>query len=340
MNIQLAIEKLIAFENLSENEMKAVMMDIMAGKTTDSQIGGFLTALRMKGETVEEITAGAKVMRALAKKVKTSSKDYLIDTCGTGGDSFGLFNISTASAFVAAAAGAKVAKHGNRSISSKSGSADLLEIAGVNLAASTELISECIDKIGIGFMFAPMHHQAMKYAIGARKELAVRTIFNMLGPLTNPAQTPNQLIGVYSKELVEPIAKVLKALGSKHVMVVHSKDGLDEISIADDTYVAELKDNVISNYTINPRDFHISIGELSKIKVSNKQESLDIIKEAFDGKDGVAKDIISLNAGAAIYVSGICENLKDAITRAQSILTNGDAKIKLEEYILASNNKI
>ncbi len=228
MNINQAIKAVIEKKNLNESDMHDVMNSIMTGQTTDAQIGAFLVGLSMKGETIEEITASAKVMRSLATPVEIKSNKYLVDTCGTGGDGLGLFNISTASAFVVAAAGGKVAKHGNRSISSKSGSADVLESAGVNLNLSPSLISDCIAQIGVGFMFAPAHHSAMKHAIGPRKELAVRTIFNVLGPLTNPAKAPNQVMGVYDKNLVEPIANVLKELGSRHVMVIHSDDGLDE----------------------------------------------------------------------------------------------------------------
>jgi anthranilate phosphoribosyltransferase len=292
----------------------------------------------MKGETIEEITASAKVMRALATSVELSSNDYLVDTCGTGGDGLGLFNISTASAFVVAAAGGKVAKHGNRSISSKSGSADVLEAAGINLNISPELISQCIEEIGLGFMFAPAHHSAMKHAIGPRKELAVRTIFNVLGPLTNPAKAPNQIMGVYDKSLVEPIANVLKGLNSRHVMVVHSEDGLDEFSIANSTYVAELKDNNISTYTVHPGDFGLEEGNLDSIKAENAEQSLALINEAFSGKKGVARDIIALNAGAAIYVSGLVNSFDEGVTQANQILSDGSAQDKLDAYILASNS--
>jgi len=293
MNISEAIKAVISKQNLNESEMHDVMNSIMTGQTTDAQIGAFLVGLSMKGETIEEITASAKVMRALATSVELSSNDYLVDTCGTGGDGLGLFNISTASAFVVAAAGGKVAKHGNRSISSKSGSADVLEAAGINLNISPELISQCIEEIGLGFMFAPAHHSAMKHAIGPRKELAVRTIFNVLGPLTNPAKAPNQIMGVYDKSLVEPIANVLKGLNSRHVMVVHSEDGLDEFSIANTTYVAELKDNNISTYTVHPGDFGLEEGNLDSIKAENAEQSLALINEAFSGKKGVARDIIA-----------------------------------------------
>ena len=338
MNISEAIKAVISKQNLNEGEMHDVMNSIMTGQTTDAQIGAFLVGLSMKGETIEEITASAKVMRALATSVELSSNDYLVDTCGTGGDGLGLFNISTASAFVVAAAGGKVAKHGNRSISSKSGSADVLEAAGINLNISPELISHCIEEIGLGFMFAPAHHSAMKHAIGPRKELAVRTIFNVLGPLTNPAKAPNQIMGVYDKSLVEPIANVLKGLNSRHVMVVHSEDGLDEFSIANMTYVAELKDNNISTYTVHPGDFGLEEGNLDSIKAENAEQSLALINEAFSGKKGVARDIIALNAGAAIYVSGLVSSFDEGVTQANQILSDGSAQDKLDAYILASNS--
>jgi len=338
MNISKAIKAVISKQNLNESEMHDVMNSIMTGQTTDAQIGAFLVGLSMKGETIEEITASAKVMRALATSVELSSNDYLVDTCGTGGDGLGLFNISTASAFVVAAAGGKVAKHGNRSISSKSGSADVLEAAGINLNISPKLISQCIEEIGLGFMFAPAHHSAMKHAIGPRKELAVRTIFNVLGPLTNPAKAPNQIMGVYDKSLVEPIANVLKGLNSRHVMVVHSEDGLDEFSIANTTYVAELKDNNISTYTVHPGDFGLEEGNLDSIKAENAEQSLALINEAFSGKKGVARDIIALNAGAAIYVSGLVNSFDEGVTQANQILSDGSAQDKLDAYILASNS--
>jgi len=318
--------------------MHDVMNSIMTGQTTDAQIGAFLVGLSMKGETIEEITASAKVMRSLATPVEIKSNKYLVDTCGTGGDGLGLFNISTASAFVVAAAGGKVAKHGNRSISSKSGSADVLESAGVNLNLSPSLISECIAQIGVGFMFAPAHHSAMKHAIGPRKELAVRTIFNVLGPLTNPAKAPNQVMGVYDKNLVEPIANVLKELGSRHVMVIHSDDGLDEFSIADKTYVAELKDGIVSTYSVHPEDFGLTLGDLKDIRADNADASLALITEAFSGRNGTAKSIISLNAGAAIYVSGLTTSLQSGIDRANQVLSDGSSQKKLDEYIKVSNS--
>jgi anthranilate phosphoribosyltransferase len=338
MNINQAIKAVIEKKNLNERDMLDVMNSIMTGQTTDAQIGAFLVGLSMKGETIEEITASAKVMRSLATPVEIKSNKYLVDTCGTGGDGLGLFNISTASAFVVAAAGGKVAKHGNRSISSKSGSADVLESAGVNLNLSPSLISECIAQIGVGFMFAPAHHSAMKHAIGPRKELAVRTIFNVLGPLTNPAKAPNQVMGVYDKNLIEPIANVLKELGSRHVMVVHSDDGLDELSIADKTYVAELKDGNVSTYSVHPEDFGLTLGDLKDIRADNADASLALITEAFSGRNGTAKNIISLNAGAAIYVSGLTTSLQSGIDRANQVLSDGSSQKKLDEYIKISNS--
>ena len=337
MNINQAIKAVIEKKHLNESDMLDVMNSIMTGQTTDAQIGAFLVGLSMKGETIEEITASAKVMRSLATPVEIKSDKYLVDTCGTGGDGLGLFNISTASAFVVAAAGGKVAKHGNRSISSKSGSADVLESAGVNLNLSPSRISECIAKIGVGFMFAPAHHSAMKHAIGPRKELAVRTIFNVLGPLTNPAKAPNQVMGVYDKNLIEPIANVLKELGSRHVMVVHSDDGLDEFSIADKTYVAELKDGNVSTYSVHPKDFGLTLGNLKDIRADNADASLALITEAFSGRNGTAKNIISLNAGAAIYVSGLTTSLQSGIDRANQVLSDGSSQKKLDEYIQISN---
>ncbi len=336
MNIQQAIKAVISKQDLSEKDMTEVMTSIMTGQATDAQIGGFLVGLSIKGESIKEITAAAKVMRSLAKGVNVGKAKHLVDTCGTGGDGLGLFNISTACAFVVAAAGAQVAKHGNRSISSKSGSADVLEAAGVNLDMSAEQISNCVSKIGVGFMFAPAHHSAMKHAIGPRKELAVRTIFNVLGPLTNPAKAPNQVMGVYDKNLVEPIAHVLKALGSRHVMVVHSNDGLDEISIADNTYVAELKDGVVSTYTLNPTDMGLPLGDLNDIKADNADDSLALIQQALDGKKGAAKNIIALNAGAAIYVSGLSDTLKSGVDKAMKILNNGSAHQKLDDFVRES----
>ena len=337
MDMQSAIKAVTETRDLSRDEMTEVMNLIMTGQATDSQIGGFLIGLRMKGETVDEVTAAATVMRELSSKVDVQ-KDNLVDTCGTGGDSSGSFNISTASAFVTAAAGAHVAKHGNRSVSSKSGSADVLETAGVNLELKPEQVAECVHNVGVGFLFAVKHHGAMKHAIGPRKEMAVRTIFNVLGPLTNPASAPNQVIGVFSKDWVEPLARVLKQLGSHHVMIVHAEDGMDEISIGSATHVAELKDGNIATYTIKPEDFSMSRADLSEIRAKDSADSLAIIKSVFDGKPGPAQDIVCLNAGAAIYVSGIADSLKAGIEKAQSVIADGSAKQKLEALVHYSNN--
>ena len=268
ISMQEAIKAVTEKRDLSADEMNATMRLIMTGEATQAQVGGFLVGLRMKGETIDEIAAAASVMRELASKVDVD-KNHLVDTCGTGGDSSGSFNISTASAIVVAAAGGRVAKHGNRSITSKSGSADVLETAGVNLEINAEQVADCVNEIGVGFMFAPLHHSAMKHAIGPRREMAVRTIFNVLGPLTNPAGAPNQVLGVFSKELVEPLAHVLQRLGSEHVLVVHADDGMDEISIATTTYVAELNNGEVSTYTVQPEDFGMQRASLEDIRATD-----------------------------------------------------------------------
>lgn len=336
MNMQSAIKAVTEKQNLTRDEMTAVMNLIMTGQATDSQIGGFLIGLRMKGETVDEVAAAASVMRDLSTKVDAPD-EYLVDTCGTGGDASGSFNISTASVFVTAAAGAHVAKHGNRSVSSKSGSADVLETAGVNLDITPEQVAECIKEVGAGFLFAVKHHGAMKHAIGPRKEMGVRTVFNVLGPLTNPAGAPNQVIGVFSKDWLVPLAEVLKQLGSRHVMIVHADDGMDEISIGSATSVAELKDGEIKTYSIQPEDFAMQKSDLATIRAADSAESLSIIKSVLDNVDGAAKDIVSLNAGAAIYVSGLVDSLAAGIEKAQSVIADGSAKSKFESLVEYSN---
>ncbi len=337
MDMQSAIKAVTEKQNLSREDMTKVMQLIMTGQATSSQIGGFLIGLRMKGETVDEVAAAASVMRELSTKVKVSG-DHLVDTCGTGGDASGSFNISTASAIVTAAAGATVAKHGNRSVSSKSGSADVLETAGVNLELTPEQVAECIDKVGVGFLFAVKHHGAMKHAIGPRKEMGVRTIFNVLGPLTNPASAPNQVIGVFSRDWVEPLAQVLKQLGSEHVMIVHAEDGMDEISIGSATHVAELKDGEIKTYQIQPQDFAMKPADLSEIRAVDSAASLNIIQNVFDNTEGPAKDIVCLNAGAAIYVSGVADSLASGIEKAKAVIASGGAKDKLAELIAFTKN--
>jgi len=336
ITMQEAIKAVTENRNLSADEMSATMRLIMTGEATPAQVGGFLIGLRMKGETIDEIAAAAGVMRELASKVKVD-KNHLVDTCGTGGDASGSFNISTASAIVVAAAGGKVAKHGNRSISSKSGSADVLETAGVNLEISPQQVAECVNEIGVGFMFAPLHHSAMKHAIGPRREMAVRTIFNVLGPLTNPAGAPNQVLGVFSKDLVEPLAHVLKQLGSEHVLVVHAEDGMDEISIATPTFVAELNDGEVKTYTIQPEDFGMSRAKLEQIRATDSAHSLEIIKDVFNNTDGPAKDIVCLNAGAAIYAAGLTASLAEGVTKAQQVVASGAVAEKLEQLIAKTN---
>jgi len=337
MIIQAAIQKAIEKQDLTHDEMADVMQQIMTGQATDSQIGGFLIAMRMKGETVEEITAAAGVMRSLATPVELDTQN-LVEIVGTGGDSSGTFNISTASCFVVAAAGARVAKHGNRSISSKSGAADLLETAGVNLGISAEQVKSCVEDIGVGFMFAPNHHSAMKHAIGPRKEMGVRTLFNLLGPLTNPADTPNQILGVFSKEWVRPLADVLNKLGSNHVMVVHGEDGMDEISISAPTLVAELKDGKITEYTIKPEDFGMRQHPINDIRVHDATESLEMVNSVFNNEANSARDIVALNAGAAIYVAGLVASHQAGIDRALEVISSGDAKQKLLDLINKTNS--
>jgi len=336
MDMQSAIKAVTEHKNLSSGEMESVMRLIMTGEATPAQVGGFLIGLRMKGETVEEVAAAASVMRDLSTRVNVDD-EHLVDTCGTGGDASGSFNISTASAFVVAAAGGKVAKHGNRSVSSKSGSADVLEAAGVNLEQSPEQVAACVNDIGVGFMFAPMHHSAMKHAIGPRREMAVRTIFNVLGPLTNPAGAPNQVLGVFSNDWVEPLAEVLKQLGSDHVLVVHADDGLDEISIGSITHVAELKDGEVTTYTVQPEDFGMQRADLSEIRADDAEHSLRIIRSVLANEAGSAKDIVCLNAGAAIYAAGLAGSFAEGVGRAQEVIASGEAAAKLDQLVTATN---
>ncbi len=327
MDMQAAIRAVTERRDLSEGEMSDVMRTIMSGDATQAQIGGFLIGLRMKGETVDEITAAAKIMRELATPV-TLSGPHLVDTCGTGGDGASTFNISTASAFVVAAVGGKVAKHGNRSISSKSGSADVLEAAGVRLDLNADQVTQCVNQVDVGFMFAPLHHGAMKHAIGPRKEMGVRTLFNLLGPLTNPAGAPCQVMGVFSAEWVTPLAEVLAKLGSEHVMVVHADDGMDEISIGSATQVAELKDGKVTTYKVSPEDFDMARGA-----VKDANESLQVIRSVLNGEKGAAHDIVALNAGAAIYVAGLAGSLDVGVKKAQAVMNDGSANAKLDQLI-------
>ncbi|RLJ18794.1 anthranilate phosphoribosyltransferase [bacterium endosymbiont of Escarpia laminata] len=338
MEMQKAINKVLARQDLDSDEMTGVMRTIMTGGATPAQIGGFLIGLRMKGETVTEIAAAASVMRELASGVSVSDLPNTVDIGGTGGDASGTFNVSTASMFVAAAAGCHVAKHGNRSVSSKSGSADALEAAGIRLDLTPAQVERCVREVGVGFMFAPGHHSAMKHAIGPRKEMGVRTIFNVLGPLTNPAGVPNQLLGVFSEALLQPLAEVLQKLGSHHVMVVHSRDGLDEISIGDATDVAELKEGLIRRYTIQPEEFGISRTAISAITVEDAAQSLDVIRGVLEDRPGPARDIVQLNAGAAIYTAGLADTLMDGINRADQAIASGEARSRLDRLVILTQS--
>ena len=336
MDITTAIAAVIDRRDLSADEMEMVMRSIMTGQATAAQIGGFLVGLRMKGETVDEIAAAARVMRELATAVDVSGP-HLVDTCGTGGDGASTFNISTASAIVTAAAGGRVAKHGNRSVSSSSGSADVLEAAGVKLDLDPAQVAACIDQVGVGFLFAPQHHSAMKYAIGPRREMRVRTLFNLLGPLTNPAGAPNQVLGVYSSDWLEPLAQVLKQLGSQHVLVVHAEDGLDEISIAAATRVAELRDGEISTYVVTPEEYGMQRAGIDSLAVADAAQSLAMIEAVFDNQPGPARDIVCLNAGAAIYAADLTATLQQGVDLASEAIASGKAKQTFAALIKASN---
>lgn len=337
MNIQQAIQAVLDGQNLSRQDMQAVMQQIMTGEATDSQIGGFLIGLRMKGETVDEITAAADVMASLASSVELDVPN-LIDIVGTGGDGTSTFNISTASSFVAAAAGAYVAKHGNRSVSSKSGSADLLEQSGANINLQPQQVAQVVQQAHVGFMFAPLHHSAMKHAIGPRKEMAVRTIFNVLGPLTNPAHVKRQLIGVFNTELTEVLANVSLELGREHVLVVHSEDGMDEISISAPTKVAEMKNGKVHTFTIQPEDFSFRKADMQQIVVANPEQSLKLIDDVLNNKSGAARDIVAMNAGAGIYVSGLVDSLQEGVQKAQAAIADGSALATRQAYIDATNS--
>jgi len=336
MDMMTAIRTATERRDLAQEDMRAVMQLIMTGQATPAQIGGFLIGLRMKGETVEEIAAAADVMRALATPVNIKDKAHLVDTCGTGGDGAQSFNISTTSAFVVAAAGARVAKHGNRSVSSKSGSADVLEAAGVNLELTADQVGQCVNDIGVGFMFAPKHHAAMKHAIGPRREMGVRTIFNLLGPLTNPAGAPHQVLGVFSAQWLEPLAQVLGKLGSRHVLVVHAKDGMDEISIGTETDIAELKDGQVHRLTVWPEQFGLQRADVKSLAVTGAQGSLAIMKSVLEKKPGPARDIVLLNAGAAIYAANLAVTLGEGVDKARSVIDSGAALQKLEALVALS----
>jgi anthranilate phosphoribosyltransferase len=336
MDMPSAIRAVAEHRSLSATEMVEVMRTIMTGGATPAQIGGFLVGLRMKGETVEEIAAAAQVMRELVSRVEVSGP-HLVDTCGTGGDARGTFNVSTCSAFVAAAAGAQVAKHGNRSVSSRCGSADVLEAAGVNLNLTPQQVALCVQRIGVGFMFAPVHHGAMKHAIGPRREMGVRTIFNLLGPLTNPAGAPNQVIGVFSAQWLEVLAQVLARLGSRHVLVVHGEDVIDEISIGAPTQVAELKDGKVRRYSITPEQFGMQRTDIAALVVKDAGESLALLRAVLADTPGPTHDIVLLNAGAAIYAAGLADSIEQGVAKARTAIASGAARQKLEALASLSN---
>ena len=345
MILKQSLEHILAGNDLSHADMLILMQQVMSGELTPAQIAGLVIALRQKGESVDEISAAATVMRSLSTKVAINDTSHLIDTCGTGGDGIQTFNVSTASAFVAAAAGAKVAKHGGRSVSSTCGSADVLEALAVNVNLTPQQVAKCVDEIGIGFMFAPNHHSAMKHAAPVRRELGVRTIFNLLGPLTNPANARRQLMGVFSQDLTLKLAKVLQNLGSEHVLVVHGADGMDEISFTGDTFVAELKDGKISEYTLNPAQFGLPIHALKSIRVENAEQSKAMILDVLCGKSSAgiqsaARDIVLLNAGAAIYVAGLQANIHAGIEHAAQVIDSGQALAKLNALKAMTNKEM
>lgn len=337
MNIQQALAQVLDQQDLEQAQMEQVMTQIMTGEATPSQIGGFLIALRMKGESVDEVTAAATVMRKLATRVEPTSTNT-VDIVGTGGDTTSTFNVSTASALVAATAGVKVAKHGNRSVSSKSGAADFLEAAGVNLNLEPAQVAQCVDEVGVGFMFAQNFHSAMKHAIGPRREMGVRTIFNLLGPLTNPAGVPNQVLGVFDADWVLPLAQVLQKLGSQHVLVVHSDDGMDEISCCATTQAAELKNGKVTELTIDPASFAMTGHQLADIQVDGAKESFALIESVMNNQPGAALDIVRLNAGAAIYVGGLADSLEQGVAQAGEVIATGKVRSTLDALVKLSNS--
>jgi anthranilate phosphoribosyltransferase len=328
-----ALERVIEHREIFRDEMTALMRQIMTGEVSAPLIAAILIGLRVKKETVGEIAAAAMVMRELSMKVPVDNTATLVDTCGTGGDGAHTFNISTASMFVAAAAGARVAKHGGRASSSQSGSADVLEALGVTLNLTPPQVAQCIEQVGVGFMFAPNHHSAMKHAAPVRRELGVRTMFNILGPLTNPAGAANQVMGVFHADLVGILARVLKELGSRNVMVVHGRDGLDELSISGDTFVGELRDGEVREYTVHPSDFGLAVHALDTLRVADVQASRDMLLAALDGSHPPARDVVLLNAGASLYVSGVADSLRDGVGRAREAIESGAARQRLDKLV-------
>jgi len=330
---QAALARLIEHREIFAEEMVGLMRQIMRGELSPALIAALLTALRVKKETIGEIAGAAKVMREFAAKVEVADAAHFVDIVGTGGDGAHTFNISTASMFVAAAAGARVAKHGNRSVSSKSGSADVLEALGAAIELEPAQVGRCIAQLGLGFMFAPIHHPAMRHVAPVRRELGVRTIFNILGPLTNPADAPNILLGVFHKDLVGILARVLRELGTRRALVVHGHDGLDELSLAAPTWVAELRDGAISEYQITPEDCGLARRAMDGLRVADAQGSKALLLEALDGIPGAARDVVALNAGAALYVAGRTPTIGDGVTQAQSAIERGAARQMLDDFV-------
>lgn len=333
MTPQEALVRVIEHREIFHEEMLSLMRQIMSGELSPTLIGAIIVGLRVKKETIGEIAAAAQVMREFATKVEVADHANLLDTCGTGGDSAHTFNISTAATFVAAAAGAKVAKHGGRSVSSRSGSADVLEALGVNITLTPDQVARSIGEVGVGFMFAPSHHSAMKHAAPVRRELGVRTLFNILGPLTNPAGARNQIMGVFHPDLVGIQARVLQRLGSRHVLVVYGVEGLDEISVSGETMVGELKDGEVREYAVHPRQFGIQACSLSELQVSDSAQSRELLLSALENKPGPARDIVAVNGGAAIYAAGLAESLEAGVDKARVVLASGAARRKLDELI-------
>ena len=332
-----ALERVIEHREIFHDEMVALMRQIMTGEVSAPLIAAILIGLRVKKETVGEIAAAAMVMRELSVRVPVDDVATLVDTCGTGGDGAHTFTMSPAARFVAAAAGARVAKHGGRASSSQSGSADVLEALGVNVNMTPEQVATCIGEVGVGFMFAPNHHSAMKYAAPVRRELGVRTLFNILGPLTNPAGAGNQVMGVFHPDLVGILARVLKELGARNVMVVHGRDGLDELSISGDTLVGELRDGEVREYAIHPSDVGLPVHALDTLRVHDVQGSRDMLLAALDGSFAPARDIVLLNAGASLYVGGVVDSLRDGVDRAREAVVSGAARARLDQLVARSN---
>jgi len=333
MKPQDALTRVVEHREIFHDEMVSLMRQIMSGEVSPVLIAAIIIGLRVKKETIGEIAAAASVMRELSTKVPLTDTARLVDTCGTGGDGAHTFNISTTAMFVAAAGGARIAKHGGRSVSSSSGSADVLEALGANIMLTPEQVGECLEAVGVGFMFAPSHHSAMKHAAPVRRELGIRTIFNILGPLTNPATAPNQLLGVFHVDLVGILVRVLQRLGSERALVVHGRDGLDEISISGETYVGELKDGRVSEYTVHPEHFNLAVHDPRVLRVGSVEESKNVLLAALENRPGPARDIVALNAGASLYVTGVADSVADGVERAFELIASGAARQKLDDFI-------